>query len=177
MKLGISYTPRLFAAFGLLALVGAVGLVSSRPARTAGGPIAVSVANTPLPVSSADSRDKQVVQLTQNMSFPAGQAVATVSVYTVPTGKRLVINGVSAYNSSAYPDAYSVTYGVSGGSQPGFVVRTFNVLPDAARLETGGSTLPLYADSGGEVLVQVSRNDPGSKRPFIVTLTGYLVDI
>ena len=48
------YLPRLLAGFGTLALFGAIGLLASRPAHTAGGPIPVSVANTPLATTVSD---------------------------------------------------------------------------------------------------------------------------
>ena len=61
-SLSSSLGSRLLAGVGTLALLAAVGLFSSRPARTAGGPVPVTVANAPLAVTAADNPAKQPFQ-------------------------------------------------------------------------------------------------------------------
>ena len=54
-RLSFPAAPRLLAGFGTLALVVGIGLAASHPAHTAGGPIAVTIANTPLAVVAVDA--------------------------------------------------------------------------------------------------------------------------
>ena len=68
---------RLLAGFGTAALLGAIGLFASRPAHTAGGPIPVSVANTPLATTAAD--------------MPSGTAISGSTKYSSLTALRLWI--------------------------------------------------------------------------------------
>lgn len=105
-RLSLLTAPRLFAGFGTLTLLAGIGLISSRPAHTAGGPIAVNVANTPLPMIAADDPAKQpfqvVVLLTKNGDLTA---IST----QVPAGKRLVVEAVSIFSDiGGDPDGHAV---------------------------------------------------------------------
>ena len=51
--------PRLLAGIGLLALLAAIGLVTSRPAHSGGGPVPVTVVNA---VQERDSPARQPVE-------------------------------------------------------------------------------------------------------------------
>ena len=87
----ITLTSRLFAGVGLAALLGAFGLLSSRPAHTAGGPIPVSVANT---VQTQDGDGRQPVEGQITISSATNAAYGNL-VYTVPTGKRLIVESMT----------------------------------------------------------------------------------
>jgi len=98
-SLSSSLGSRLLAGVGTLALLAAVGLFSSRPARTAGGPVPVTVANAPLAVTAADNPAKQPFQAFVPVYLPNGQNSATGPTIPVPAGKRLVIQVVSVWRS------------------------------------------------------------------------------
>ena len=55
LRLSLLTAPRLFAGFGTLTLLAGIGLLASRPAYTAGGPIAVTVTNPLVGVTDADA--------------------------------------------------------------------------------------------------------------------------
>ena len=171
MNISQPFAPRLLAGFGMLALLGGIGLASSRPARTAGGPVPVTVANVPLPSLPTDVAAP---------SQPVGvQGLATVTngfgrstVYTVPAGKRLVVETVSATTEypADTPNSFSVL--VLDGSYKHFIA--FPVQPSGS-LATGSQAVHFYADAGttinGNVFGKSGVNDMVG-----VGLTGYLVD-
>ena len=179
MKPTASLAPRLLAGFSLAALLSAAGLyASSRPARTAGGPIAVNVANTPLAVSSTDSRNKQPIQFSQDLFIRANESYGDAKVYTVPAGKRLVIESVNAGTYSFSPDRYTIAYSSVGGVEKSQqAILSFNLLPDGAPFETGTSLSHLYADDGAGVFAVASRRGFGGFSNISLTFSGYLVDI
>lgn len=132
MNTSRSFAPRLLAGLGTLALVAGVGLfASSRPAHTAGGPVPVSVANTPLATTAADNLALQSVTITNELSnaTPGGKASSTF--YTVPTGKRLVVDYVSS--GAAIPNdtnRYSLFVATFRGNVAQYA--NFNQLPDSS---------------------------------------------
>ena len=94
-------------------MLAAVGLFASRPAHTAGGPIPVTVSNT---VQNHDI-DNPALQPFQVTLAPSGANPSTDS-YTVPAGKRFVIEYYSAqltqYPAGGYGYLYLIT--TAGGS-------------------------------------------------------------
>ncbi len=171
------HAPRLFAAVGTLTLLAAAGLfASSRPAHTAGGPVPVTVANT---VQNHD-RDNPALQPVGVTDFVQtnDQTYATKTLYTVPPGKRLVLESVSAI-SQAPGDTAGYTVFVNTGTGTGRAVAVVTASPAAA--ETGGAysaaTQPVrqYADSNSPVFVQVYKKGSAGFQ-VAVSLSGYLVD-
>ena len=157
----------------------AVGLfASSRPAHTAGGPVPVAVSNLPLPTVPTDEAAPTEPFQTRLQPSAATGGVAAVS-FTVPSGKRLVIEDVS---SAVVPQSNDTT-GVSG-----FV----ELLTTA-----GGQTVPhfladthfaqnrqnmsvrYYADPGSTVTAQTFSSVNGSPGAAgaDVELSGYYVDV
>ena len=86
---------RVVSGLALIGLLAGLGLFVSRPAHTAGGPIPVSVANTPLATTATDSPAKQPFQQTL--------VITSNGLYTkfatVPVGKRLVIESMTAFSN------------------------------------------------------------------------------
>ena len=167
-----SFAPRLLAGFGTAALVAAVGFfASSRPAHTAGGPIPVTVANI-VQNRDADNFDKQPFVKQMTLTTLGGDS-ATAS-FTVPAGKRLVVETVTAYRSAvAQPNARVQIFlrATVGGASGLFA------LPLLAG-DTRVSTEPLRfrADPQTTVLVIASLNTPVSSEEDDVTISGYYVD-
>ncbi len=181
-----THAPRLLAGFGTAALVAGVGLfASSRPARTAGGPVPVTVTNTvpvtalaPLPTTSADAPAKQGVQSSANLFLSGSESFVTEDVYTVPAGKRLVIETVSAFtNGSNDTHHYSIFYRSTGGLGSGFTYGSFAMVPNGSPLTSGESHPHQYADAGSHFYIQVDRAEASGVSIVSITFTGYLVDI
>ena len=169
--------PRLLAGFGTAALLAGIGLAASRPVRSAGGPIAVSVANAPLITTPTDNPDKQGVQYGTTIIVAANGSIASRR-YTVPAGKRLVIESISASaNSFGDGDHYSVLCFTQGGIGTVSVSSSFNVLPDGSPFSTGGVHPHQYADAGTSVDLEAYRTESSGATILNVTVTGHLVDM
>ena len=183
-----THAPRLLAGFGTAALVTGVGLfASSRPARTAGGPVPVTVTNTvpvtalaPLPTTSADAPAKQGVQSSAEFLLSGSDDFVTQDMYTVPPGKRLVIETVSAFNNnngSNDKHHYSIFYQCTGGLGNELAYGSFAMVPNGSPLESGESHPHQYADDGSHFYIQLDRAEASGVSDAVITFTGYLVDI
>ena len=178
MKLNASFAPRLFAGFGTLTLLAGVSLFASRPAHTAGGPIPVTVANTPLYAITRDSDNvaRQPVSISTYLySNTTTSYVSDNNLYTVPTGKRLVIDYVTsvAFNSA---DANSYNFDVTTRQNGSDQNINFNELPDTAPYSTASQKVELCADPGTTVSVNVF-NDQKNAPSVLLTIAGHLVDV
>lgn len=173
---GVTLRTRLGGALALVALAAGLGLASSRPAHTAGGPIAVAVANTPLAVLNRDSDSpaRSAVGSTITLNNTSVGGTLSGTLYTVPAGKRLVIEHLS---SSTNRDADANGYNIEvDTAQNGRRVATyFNEVPDAAPYSAASLSVRLYGDPGTPLLVTVF---PSSKNlsDINISFSGYLVD-
>ena len=161
---------RLLAGFGALALLGGIGLASTRPAHTAGGPIAVNVANTPLTTTATDDPAKQPFQVTKLISNNS----SSVDFATVPSAKRLVIESATAF-SNLFNDTHNHTVSVLfTGSNDAF--QEIDLLVNGSPYPAVTEKVLLYAEAGEttEVFVQTSGN---STPAIYVTLTGHYVNV
>ena len=86
MPLAPSLGSRLLAGTGLLALLGGVSLAASRPARSVGGPVPVSVTNAPLSTTATDNPAKQGIQFQAEVVIPKGGLGGLKTMYTVLAG-------------------------------------------------------------------------------------------
>jgi hypothetical protein len=170
--------PRLLAVFGTAVLLAGISLAASRPVHSAGGPIAVDVANAPLPITTADDHDKQGVQYEVFIPVSAGGGSSNFS-YTVPAGKRLVIESVSASpNNFADNDHYSILCFTQGGLGNRSGSSYFTVVPDGSPFPAGSVHPHQYADAGSAVSIEVYRTESsGGTTSLNVSVTGYLVDV
>ncbi len=176
MKMTIPHAPRLLAGFGTLTLLAGLGLLASRPARTAGGPIAVNVANTPLATTPTTEPAFQPFKNRLNQTSATSQ-VATAS-FTVPVGKRLVIETVSsAYGSATVQGSGSVALLTTAG---GTTVPHY--LADTAFAQNRQNlSVRYYADPGSTVIAEAFSTTVGSSPPTSAAgdleLSGYYVDV
>ena len=164
--------PRLFAGFGILALLGGIGLAVARPAHTAGGPIPVTVANT-VENHDLDNPARQPVHVATELTGSFGE-VTSATLYIVPAGKRLVVGYVSARTHvNSNQNGYEVE--ISAGDFNSFDTAYFNLVPSAAPYAAASEPVRLYADAGTGVSVVIYPSH-GNASDLYVSLTGYLVD-
>lgn len=161
-------TPRLIAGVGLLALLGGLGLAASHPAHSTGGPVPVAVTNAPLATKAADDPALQPVELQ-----PAFVTVNYSTVlYTVPAGKRLVIEYVNvASNSLNDPNRYSFILIHNG------VYTNFSLVPDGTPYAAASQRVTLYADAGSLVGGFFQYSGSNSVPYLYCTISGHLVDV
>ena len=166
-------TPRLLAGFGTLALAGAIGLVSSHPAHTAGGPITVSIANTPLATTDTTLSGRTPFSKRLDLNFVSGSASGTV---VVPAGKRLVLTYVSTdvgvkVGASVLLDLATV----NGGAE---VEAHLPAVPQGVILGedsfAASDPVTVYADPGSTVTFAALDTDTAGSGGLIVGLYGYL---
>jgi len=171
-------TPRLFAGLGTLTLLGGIGLAASRPAHTAGGPIAVNVANTPLPTTDTTLAGRTPFSKRLDLTFVYGYTRGT---YVVPAGKRLVLTYVSADASVAI--GTNVLLGLSTVND-GAEVEAH--LPTTAQGEYLGkdvfatsAPMTVYADPGSTVTFAALQAEGGAGETggLVVSLYGYLENV
>jgi hypothetical protein len=188
----------LFALVGLLALVGAISVLTPRSgfgqkASTQPTPIPppvnVNVVNTPLPVTGTisvgnlgdsplpvrdvDNPARQPVSATANCSESTGTN-CEATIYSVPAGKRLVIEYVSF--QARVPFGQVAYMSITGGpyfpfSQPAVSFPGANVVRFAEQVR-------LYSEPGTTLVVQGERTGSGlSSTNFSFFISGYLVDV
>ena len=163
---------RLLAGFGTVALVVGFGLAASRPARTAGGPIAVTVANTPLRVSDPEAA-RTPFQHTFQTEAPSG--TRTSESITVPAHKRLVIEYVSASLNEYPPGVGGTAYLVTDAG--GETVYYYTV-SHAQDFNKRSQSVHIYADPGTTLTVgAVSDNFVTPQIGTDTEISGYLVDV
>jgi hypothetical protein len=142
-----------------------------------------NTASNPVPTRDVDNPAQQPFQQDSVLSTPDGLLGAD-DTFTVPDGKRLVIEFVSFQGS--WPAGQATTrlfIGVcnSGGGtcQTRFFFAAISQGPDfgGAALFTASSPTRLYADPGTEVTVSVRRNAATGEGLANVALSGYLVNV
>lgn len=162
------------AAQGTTTIAGTVSLAAGS---------SVSVANTmasavPI-VNSNDARQpfQKTAVGTQN-----GTNASTLTIATVPAGKRLVIEFISV--SGQVPPGQHVEFfhldtvaGPFGAASHDLLV---NAQPDAVigdALFRASQQVRVYADTGTQVSVMVRRNSNAGSASYGATISGYLVDL
>ena len=91
---------------------------------------------------AADNPAKQPVQVQNNLI----QSSATSTLYTVPAGKRLVIEYVNAYsNVKDDPDEYTFAILVNE------LTTVFTIVPNGSPYVSTSQKVLLYADAGSQV--------------------------
>ena len=174
---------RLGGGLTLLALVAALGLAASRPARTTGGPIAVAVANSPLltvPVDEAAPRQpfqgSTTYVIRDHEYFGDPDSDDGFSEITVPAGKRLMIQTVairklSNNNENIRPLIITQVSGTFG-------VYPLTTIYDDGAVEPGiTQAITLSGDAGTTVRFALYRTGTVGKEYLDVTVYGYLVNI
>ena len=172
--------PRLLAGTGALALLAGLGLAASRPAHTAGGPVPVSVTNTPLRVTDAAAADGQPFTYQTRFGSADGDLSKFVHL-SVPAGKRLVVETIGHSRlGGAASSRVQLTVSFQSGT---FGAAGFGVLPVDTLTGNGdffpGVTTPVRfrADPGTTVTLTLDRNTSKGVEDDDVTVSGYLVDV
>jgi len=157
---------RSLASVGIISLLGAIGLVSSRPAHSGGGPVPVTISNTSVPTNPTDvAAPSQAIQfLKQPDTYGTNSSEAEEDIQ-VPANKRLVIEYISAEVGTGYGSVTVET--VSGGNLAAYYLierttsHTHQFFPTR-----------IYADPGTPVRVIVDSVD--GKRVYAdVEISGY----
>lgn len=143
---------------------------------------AVAITNAELVVRQVSTQVPW--QLTGGFSIPIEGTTADVLFYTVPTGKRLVVE----YADGTLSMIAGGTQGlglqvVDGDADTRFVLPLTHstvgddLLRDHAAFEyRGAQMMRLYAGPGATIVVHASRNNPVGTASGRLTLAGYLVD-
>lgn len=167
---------RLLGAVTAVVLIAAITLLGQHRARSAGGAVAVQVTNATLATTDSSLTGAQVYLVQPTLSIANGSMDGFATV-TVPTGKRLVAETVSAFRSGN---------GLTTQSLQLFVGRhdTLNgdfalpaVAPSSAN--SPGSTLAIrcYFDPGTTIFLGAHRSGTSGAETDTVTISGYLVNV
>ena len=167
---------RMVSGIALLGLLAGLGIFASRPAHTAGGPVPVSVTNTPLSV--ADISVRQPFQEFDSIRIPDGQTFANGNLIPVPSGKRLVIQMVSVWRSGVLTPGQGIRtfVGCTVNGQINFYPLPF-VPTDETTAPGAMQAVTLYADPGTGLEVNVFRSGSSGEERDYVSVSGYLVDV
>jgi hypothetical protein len=148
------------------------------------GTASVSVANT-VPTKASDNPALQPVEQTEAFTLASGESGGGGTVYTVPGGKRLVIETASVVaqlptTQQAVANLLINLAGATGHTGPGIGVF---VIPMALQFDNGSGAVSngalgshMYADAGTTVDVSIGRSDGTGTGTFTVAIAGYLVN-
>jgi hypothetical protein len=137
-------------------------------------------ASHPVPVTSADDPGRQAFAFFQSDSWEAGEDSHHVQ-FTVPTGKRLVIEAVSISGSLDTHGQKMVTAAiqahVNGKFEDYFMTPTFTGVNTSARdVYIASQQTTVYADGGTDVLLFGSRDSFSGGGILNVSVQGHLID-
>ena len=183
----------LITAAGLSLVISLLALVTPTRTQGQGGnqqPLSVSVVNTdsrPVPVREVGDPARQAVQVQSACviaSFQPFLGCTPADHYTVPAGKRLVIEYASL--KAFLPPGQAAVMGIEtilnnepvkhSLPQTPAVVTTNPLLGDGSlNVVTTGQQMRIYGD--GSVTVKAERTGDTGSATFIFTISGYLVDV
>jgi len=177
---------------GSLDVSGAVPLAPGASVTLAPG-TSVTINNSAVnPVRVRDVNDaNQPIAASTTCDSPAATiGCGPAMIYTVPAGKRLVIEYASL--DGCILPGQSVELSVSTQLNGAFTRHAVNIAPPAAGPGVGviacnipnassitaiGQQIRLYADGGTQVLVEGDRNSNLGLASFSFSISGYLVDV
>ena len=163
---------RLLAGVGTLTLLAAIGLFASRPARTAGGPVPVTVANAPLAVVTTGGTP---VEGFINVATSSSSSSFDNLVYTVPAGKQLIVESMTLFPQSISPaPGYSALVMNTDGVGNTVSFSTVNAGPGTGAFSAATQPMHMHVGPGGAVLVSVFKTS--GRIDVIVSLSGHLED-
>ena len=163
---------QVISGLALSVLLCGLGLFASRPGHTAGGPIPVSVANTPLSTTPTDNPAKQPFQTTVLITIDN----KFVPLTTVPAGKRLVIESINTFSNYA-TDSQTYRIVLSPDTRTS-LYQSFVLPPGTVSAPYANITqkILMYAEAGQEVDAAVGAS--GTLSPSVyVSLSGYYVNV
>jgi len=183
------------AAYG--ALIGILAVTASGPGHTQGGntkgpdvrvvnkptePVPVTLqgsaqidTSAPIPVRDVNVAGRIPIQLTVHRTSPDGGNTANGSMYTVPAGKRLVIDFVSAHVGVKSGDlpAMEILTTVNGDSGAYFIP----LAPASDTTFIVNQQVRFSCDAGESVVLVFGRTGTTGQGPGIFTISGYLEDM
>ncbi len=161
---------RLFATAVTIAALGVLVSTLAPRAKSAGGAVAVQVTGTTV-VSDTDNAARHPFQIALSPSSTVSSS-ATDS-YTVPAGKRLVIEYISCQLTQDPSGGYGYMYLVTttGGNQ-----EFYKVIPPISSTVPQNQLVRLYADPGTLVQADVIQSS-GTSCGGLVLVSGYLVNL
>ena len=135
-----------------------------------------NTAQAPVLGRDVDEPARQPFQRSGEITFAAGEVIAAVE-FTVPDGKRLVIEYVSANISSEEP-LFWFTVQTSAGSSGGRHFFQPIALPNVPRWHVISQQTRLYANPGSTVIIEARRVGTLSLQAAsgFVAFSGHLVD-
>ncbi len=131
--------------------------------------------DAPILCRDADSPARQPVEVTRRLTGPASQYDVRDQLYTVPPGKRLVVEYLSATAHEA-SDANSYNFQVTASRGGRDQYANFNELADTAPYSAASQPVRLYADAGTSVTVDAYTSGQNATS-LDFTLSGFLVDV
>ena len=165
----------------------------SVPVRITNTPVPVAVQGTPsvlvgntlaapIPTRCVNEPARQPVQRTELLIFAAGDTIKDQTLYTVPAGKRLVIEeaSVRAQLFDGVSQAMVFIRSFADGNIGGHYVPLQPVGPvdGMGTVLVGTELLGAYADAGTTVDASITLNTgTGDGGRFEVTISGHLVDL
>ncbi|MCW5612098.1 MAG: hypothetical protein KIS83_15715 [Rubrivivax sp.] len=137
-----------------------------------GGPVVVTTA-APLPVTVAGTPAPQPFQFTYHSANPL-----TNQGFTVPAGKRLVIEHISCSGSDTSDSLLAVQVHTRVGVETTPHLCPFTVRANMGRMVYAGSlSTRLYADGGTQVSFEFLGFGASSSKLAFAALSGHLVDV
>jgi|KBSSwiStaDraftv2_1062776.scaffolds.fasta_scaffold17934_4 hypothetical protein len=178
-----------FTALGFAALAAVLSILDPTPSKAANNSTAnVFVTNTgaaPVPVTgSVNARDidgpaRNGIMIAGQINLGLNASGTQGTVYTVPAGKRLVIEGVSAqlavdHDAGALAELLIQNLVTNPGI---YLPATLARATPTFDFYAVNQLVRAYADTGTELVFAVSQN-AGASQPYAeyVTVSGYLID-
>ena len=125
-------------------------------------------------VASTQDNPVEPVQRSANIDIADGAPAKGVPIYTVPDGKRLVIEDLHAYSRSDNPEGTRFSFTGEVPVIGRFPEPVFDVAL-ATKQGIGGQTVRLYLSPGGTLSFLVRRTDATGYATYSFTFSGYLV--
>ncbi|HTO69734.1 MAG TPA: hypothetical protein VMR31_07720 [Myxococcota bacterium] len=182
MKRFASHLSRI-AGFALAGLIGASFATGTAQSVVASLVQIVNTSANPVLTQDNDNRARQPLSFRASISvLPGAENGFARPAYTVPAGKRLVIEHVSAIGNVASPEqVFTITvYADSGSVYTYLPVTNLSAQEDAPTRHDVVASQPLtmYVDPGDSVDIEIS-SDGGANGvlSMSVSVTGYLVNL
>lgn len=157
---------RILASAGILSLLGTIGLLSSRPAHSGGGPVPVTIANTPVPTNPTDvAVPSQAIQFLSQPDTYGTNSLEAENDIQVPAHKRLAIEYISAALGTGTGAVTVET--ISGGN-----LAAYYLIEDTSSHTHQFFQTRIYADPGTQVKVLVQSFD-GNRAYADVEISGH----
>ena len=175
----------LIGFFGLMALIIAVSAVIPVTSRGQANQQAQDVnfinsIKTPVPVSDV-SNGQQPFQMTATNTITKGVSGNAKTIFTVPVGKRLVIETISTraeLASGDTPDRVEVlTNADSSTTYHELLVLKQGLDLSGHEVFVGTHYIRAYSEPGTNVVFQFTRSNISDYASGTVTITGYFVDV